>query len=1454
VKILIVEDQDTMRRALRDFLELSLPAATVLEAADAASAFELCLAHRPALVLMDVSLPDGNGIELTGRIRSVLPDIAVIVVTQHAGPAYLERARAAGAGALVGKHALHRDLLPAIRSTVAQAEGPKPEQDRAPLAAESTGADRAAVAREAAARAGIEAALRTSERRLRAIVETEPECVKVVSRDGELLEMNPAGLAMLEAASLEEARRRPLLRYLAPEHRAAFRALHEHVMRGERGSLRFEVVGLKGTRRWLETHAAPLRDDAGNVYALLGVTRDISAQVWSERWSAAEHAILERIAKGEAASEVLDALCRAIEERIPGARCSILEVDEQGLHLRHLSAPSLPRRYVEAIDGAAIGEAAGSCGTAAHRREPVTVSDIRTDPLWREYRDVALRHGLRACWSTPILCERQEVLGTFAIYPAEAREPTEAERRLTERAAYLASIVMMRVRSDRALRESELRFRQLTENIREVFWLTDPAKKRMLYISPGYEQVWGRSCESLYRSPRDWVEAIHPEDRARVLEAAQTRQARGQYDEEYRIVRPDGSVRWIRDRAFPVAGDSGEVSRIAGVAEDITERKRAEESLRRNQERLGTLISSVDGIVWEADAQTLRFTFVSPRAERLLGYPLSRWTEESNFWRDHIHPDDRDQAVAYCLQCTRQSRDHEFEYRMLAADGRAVWLRDIVTVVSEGGRPTKLRGVMVDITERKQAEQRLRESEARFRRIAEQSPDAILMHQAGRIVFVNEAMVRLMRARAPERLIGKPATSVLHPEYTAIAEARIRRLYAGDALPPSEQRYVRLDGTTVDVEVAAAPFDLDGKPAALVTVRDITTRREQEKRIARLTRIYEVLSAINSAIVRVREREALLEEACRIATAHGGFTAAWIGSFNHATGNLIAVAHSGLPAEVVPNADESPLELIPQGPAQAALRTGTPAVSNDIASEPEFVESAVGPDTWNIRRAAIARGAQSVIVLPLFVEERTFGVLTLYASEREFFDEEELRLLTQLASDVSFALTFQAKEARVNYLAYHDVLTGLPNRTLLQDRLAQHLHAAQRDGTMTALILMDLERFRLLNETFGRQFADEVLKEVARRLHAAARAEDSLARVGGDRFALTLSRIADSAEVAHFLRNRLMPVLRDPVGPPGQALRVAARFAVAVFPPDGGTPDVLYSNAEAALKKAKESGERFLFYAPEMNAKVRKAFELENRLREALDEERFVLHYQPKIATGDRRITGFEALIRWNDPELGLVPPGEFVPLMEETGLILEAGRWALSQVARDCRTWGEQGVRPPRIAVNVSALELRQKDFLAVVTESAREIRAAGGALDLEITESVLMENVGGTAGMLLALREQGVTIAVDDFGTGYCSLAYIARLPIDALKIDRSFVDGMTSDADSLAIVTSVISLAHSLRLQVIAEGVETPQQAAMLEELGCDQMQGYLFSRPLSAEQVGAWLGQWPPGHEAATRRQK
>lgn len=510
--------------------------------------------------------------------------------------------------------------------------------------------------------------------------------------------------------------------------------------------------------------------------------------------------------------------------------------------------------------------------------------------------------------------------------------------------------------------------------------------------------------------------------------------------------------------------------------------------------------------------------------------------------------------------------------------------------------------------------------------------------------------------------------------------------------------------------------------------------------------------------------------------------------------------------------------------------------------------SGVGPDTLSVRRAAIRLGAKSVIVLPLYVEGKTFGILTLYAPERNFFDDEELKLLTELAGDISFGLEFIAKEEKVGYLAYYDTLTGLPNRSLFFDRLTHQLGSAERNRSNVALVLMDLNRFRLVNDTLGRQAGDVLLNSVAQRLKDTFRDQDTVARVGANSFAVAVTGTWEALKAAHLLEVHNRQVFGQPFVLGREELRVSATAGIAMFPGDGDNPEVLFANAEAALRKAKEQNARFLFYGPEMNARIVDSLRLENRLRRALENGEMVLWYQPKVNAKTRKPTGFEALMRWRDPETGMIPPAKFIPPMEQTGLILEAGRWALSQVARDCRQWSANGIKPPRVAVNVSPLQLRQKDFVSTVVEAAEKTEEAGSMLDLEITESVIMENVEAIIPMLQTVRGLGVEIAVDDFGTGYSSLAYITRLPINDLKIDRSFVVGMTENQDSLIIVNSVISLAHSLRLNVVAEGVETEEQAALLLKLGCDEMQGYLFSQPVPPDKVPGLLS---PQKSAAIR---
>jgi len=405
--------------------------------------------------------------------------------------------------------------------------------------------------------------------------------------------------------------------------------------------------------------------------------------------------------------------------------------------------------------------------------------------------------------------------------------------------------------------------------------------------------------------------------------------------------------------------------------------------------------------------------------------------------------------------------------------------------------------------------------------------------------------------------------------------------------------------------------------------------------------------------------------------------------------------------------------------------------------------------------------------------------------------------------------------------------------------MRQRLQAASHGQALVALVLIDLDRFRIINDIMGRHAGDALIKLIAGRLQSAIFDRDSLARVHGDVFAALLADVGDEADIARIVDEKLIGCLNQPFMLGGQELQVSARAGVALYPSDATEPDGLFSSAEAALRQAKASNDRYLFYARKMNAQVAERLKFENKLRRALEKEQFVLHYQPKVDLASGRIGGVEALIRWNDPETGLVPPMQFIPLLEETGMILEVGRWAIRKALEDYQEWHARALRPPRIAVNVSPVQLRQTNFVDVVRNAIGALPAGSHGLDLEITESVVMEDIEGNIDKLRMLRDMGINIAIDDFGTGYSSLGYLARLPVNALKIDRSFIITMATNPDSMTIVSTIISLAHNMSLMVIAEGVETEEQSKFLRLLRCDEIQGYLISTPLPAADLAAML---------------
>jgi len=723
------------------------------------------------------------------------------------------------------------------------------------------------------------------------------------------------------------------------------------------------------------------------------------------------------------------------------------------------------------------------------------------------------------------------------------------------------------------LNASELRFRQMAENIRDVFFLREAVGDRVLYVSRAYEEIWGRSCESLYADPNSWDEAIHPGDRAATEEKKRSGMLAGRYEVEHRIVRPEGAVRWIESRVFPVYDEANRIVRYAGIAKDVTE------------------------------------------------------------------------------------------------------------------------------------------------------------------------------------------------------------------------------------------------------------RREAQDRIAYLNRVYAMLSGINALIVRARSRDELFKEACRIAVAGGGFRLSLVALVDPITQKATPAASAGANQEILTAVSE----LLASGDggrhamiARAILEKRT-IISNDSQTDPALVSEGRYAD----------QDVRSIAVLPLFVAEEVVGVLALYATEAEFFHEEEMKLLTELAGDIGFAIDTIEKRERLNYLAYYDALTGLANRTLFLERVAQYMKVGASSGHKVALFLIDLERFKNINDSLGQTAGDALLKQVAAWLTRSAGDGSLLARVGADHFALVLPEVTRQSDVIRLLERTVDGFLEHQFRLNEAIFRIAVKVGVAVFPEDAASAEVLFSNAEAALKKAKASGDRFLFYTQTMTDKVAGQLTMENHLRPALEKREFILHYQPKVNLESGKVTSAEALIRWNDPRTGLVPPGRFIPILEDTGLINEVGRWSLRKAVEDYLGWRAAGLGAVRLAVNVSPRQLRNPGFVAEIKRALGDHPDASSGLELEITESLIMEDVKNSITTLRAIRDLGVTIAIDDFGTGFSSLSYLARLPIDTLKIDRSFVIEMTTGRQGLALVSTIINLAHSLKLKVVAEGVETDEQSRLLRLLGCEEMQGFLFSEGLAGD---------------------
>ncbi|MFZ0501580.1 MAG: GGDEF domain-containing protein, partial [Steroidobacteraceae bacterium] len=608
-------------------------------------------------------------------------------------------------------------------------------------------------------------------------------------------------------------------------------------------------------------------------------------------------------------------------------------------------------------------------------------------------------------------------------------------------------------------------------------------------------------------------------------------------------------------------------------------------------------------------------------------------------------------------------------------------------------------------------------------------------------------------------------------------------------------------------------------------------RRAAERQIARLTRRLRMQSGINSAVIRIRDRDELLREVCRLAYEVGGYDRAAI--FLMAADGRTATpwyslgvappSEQALPVLTIGDGTEPDTTLIGQ-----ALRTGEIALSADLTRSQPPISS---------RERLLEAGLRSLVALPLIVGGERVGALALGSRETHIVGDEELRLLQDVAANMSFALRYLQQEDRAQYLTSFDPLTGLAKRALFCQRLDQRLGDRATLESTPTVVAFDVMHLSKVNDSFGRHVGDLLLQAVAKRLKYHITDDDRLGYLGGGTFVLVLPQDETSAEsVTTLLENT---VFREPFRIEGRALRTSFRSGIARSPADGRDGNTLAQRAEAALKQAKEAGEQYLHYQIEMRSDIAERLALEHRLRAALDERQFALHYQPQVSLATGRIEGVEALLRWQDPEQGLVLPARFLPVLESSGMIVAVGDWVLRQAVEDCLRWSRAGLGPLRIAVNVSAQQIRRRTFAAHVLAAAKPCLGEGCGIDLEITETGLLHDVEGASRKLRELRAAGLRIALDDFGTGYSSLGLLSKLPVDLVKIDRSFITGLPEDKASVTLVSSVIGLASAFGLKVVAEGVETPAQLEMLRTLRCDHSQGYLHSRPVPAARLETLL---------------
>lgn len=850
--------------------------------------------------------------------------------------------------------------------------------------------------------------------------------------------------------------------------------------------------------------------------------------------------------------------------------------------------------------------------------------------------------------------------------------------------------------------------------------------------------------------------------------------------EEQETLDNKGNKGWVDNRKYPIKNEQGEIIGLFGIARDITERKCMEDKLKASEARFRSLVENSPLCIHELDRRG-KLTSINRAGVLMLGAKNEN-TVLGQPYLGAVHVSDQENVEALLIKAYAGQTSH-FEFKVSGSSGQ-IFKSCFVPIINNKGIVEKLMGITEDITERKQAQDALKQGADRNEMLLNSVAEGIYgVDMQGNCTFINSAGLHLLGYQNESELIGKHMHELIHHSHPdgshhSSAECRLYAcLKSHTNVHVDDELFWRKDGSSFPVDYWSRPTMQNGKHGAVITFLDITERKKIEADLRIAATVFEsqegmLVSDANNVILRVNR------------------------AFTRITGY-------------------SAEEVIGKNPR--VLQSGRQNTVFYTAMWQSINDTGVWEgEIWNRRKNG-----------EIFPEHLTITAV-----------KDHEGLVTNYVATLFDITLSKAAADEIEHLAFYDPLTGLPNRRLLIDRLKPALASSHRSGRKCALLFIDLDNFKTLNDTLGHDFGDLLLKQVAERLTSCVREVDTVARLGGDEFVVMLKDLSEQATEAvnqtEFVGNKILAMLNQPYLLATHDYHSTPSIGAILFNGYEQTVDELLKQADIAMYHAKASGRNTLrFFDRQMQVGITARAALETDLRLALAENQFEMYYQLQISHNSQ-IVGVEALIRWHHPQRGLVSPTDFIPLAEENGLILPIGQWVLETACAQLKIWENSAhARHLQLAVNVSARQFRQPDFVVQVNQMLLSYAINPNRIKLELTESLVLDDIDDTIVKMNALRKIGVHISMDDFGTGHSSLSSLRKLPLDQLKIDQSFVNDILNDPDDAVIVKTIIAMAKSLGIEVIAEGVETEGQRAFLEQNDCSLCQGYLFSKPVPIE---------------------